>query len=280
MNRTMRPKTERILLFIPMYNCERQIPRVIAQLTPDVRGLLSEIIVVDNRSTDGGRVTAKRALSAIADVPAKLLMNDHNYGLGGSHKVAFNYALANNFNYCVVLHGDDQGDITDLVPLIRAGQHRQFDCLLGARFMKRSKLLGYSTFRTLGNYAFNALYSVVSGLLIRDLGSGLNLYAVDKLADRAYLRHANDLTFNYHMILHSIAAGFRIHFFPLVWREDDQVSNVKLFRQAWTVFSIALAYALRRKHFLSSDYSGRAGGDYTSTVVYDSKVPLEGAACS
>jgi glycosyltransferase involved in cell wall biosynthesis len=272
-------KPERILLFIPMYNCERQIPRVIAQLTPDVRALLSEVIVVDNRSTDGSIAAAKRAVGAIADLPAKVLRNDDNYGLGGSHKVAFNYALANGFDYCIVLHGDDQGGIDDIVPLIRAGRHREHDCLLGARFMKGAKLPGYSTFRTLGNLAFNWLYSAVSGVRIRDLGSGLNLYSVPKLADRSYLRNANGLTFNYYMILRSIAAGWRIHFFPLVWREEDQVSNVKLFRQAVTVFMIALEYALRRKRLLAEDHSGRSTA-YTSTVVFESPVSMEGAKCS
>ena len=35
---------------------------------------------------------------------------------------------------------------------------------------------------------------------IDDLGAGLNLYSVKALADRQYLRNADDLTFNYHMI--------------------------------------------------------------------------------
>ena len=43
---------DKILLFIPMYNCEKQIVRVLDQLTPHVCELLSEVIIVNNRSTD------------------------------------------------------------------------------------------------------------------------------------------------------------------------------------------------------------------------------------
>ncbi len=250
--------SERVLLFIPMYNCEPQIPRVIAQLKPEIRALLSEVIVVDNRSTDGGQAAAIAALKGILDLPAKVLHNDYNYGLGGSHKVAFDYAIANKFDYCIVLHGDDQGDIDNIAPLIRNGAHRQVDCLLGARFMRGSRLKGYSWFRTFGNHFFNLLYSAASGVRIYDLGSGLNMYAVRALADRNYLRNADDLTFNYGMILHSIAAGWRMRFFPIAWREDDQVSNVKMVRQSLRVLGIVRDYAFNRRRFLERDHSRRA----------------------
>jgi dolichol-phosphate mannosyltransferase len=262
--------SERILLFIPVYNCERQIPRVISQLTPDVNCLLSEVIVINNRSTDGSQTAAISALKTLQGPPAKVLLNDANYGLGGSHKVAFNFALANGFDYCIVLHGDDQGSIADLVPLIRSDAHRGVHCLLGARFMLGSRLAGYSALRTFGNRVFNLIYSLASGVRIHDLGSGLNLYAVSALRDRTYLSHADDLTFNYHMILHSIAAGWRLHFFPIVWREADQVSNVKLVRQSLRVLKIAFDYTVRRRRYLAKDHSSPPKRDYTATVVFDS----------
>jgi dolichol-phosphate mannosyltransferase len=265
------------LLFIPAYNCEQQIPRVVAQLTPEIRALLTEIIIVNNRSTDGSQAAAIAAVKNLPDVPAKVLLNDENYGLGGSHKVAFEYALANDFDFCIVLHGDDQGDIADLAPLIRAGAHREVDCLLGARFMRDSKLAGYSKLRTFGNHVFNLIYSLAARRRIYDLGSGLNLYAVSALKDRSFKLHANDLTFNYHMILHSIAAGWRIRFFPITWREDDQISNVKLVRQALRVLKIAADYSFRRRHYLQTDHSGRSSSAYTAKTVFESANAL-GAA--
>jgi len=261
----------KILLFIPMYNCAPQIPRVLAQLTNDVAGLLSEVIVVDNRSRDEGISVAKAALAKDLPIPVRILQNDKNYGLGGSHKVAFNYAIANGFDYCIVLHGDDQGSIADLVPLIRAGVHKTVDCLLGARFMRGSALKGYSLVRTLGNEVFNGLYSLAAGQIIYDLGSGLNMYSVKALRGRRYLKHANDLTFNYYMILDSINSRASVRFFPIVWREDDQISNVKLVRQATRVLKIALSYAVMRGWFLEQDHSGDPKNSYSATIVFEKK---------
>ncbi|HTI02929.1 MAG TPA: glycosyltransferase family 2 protein [Acidisoma sp.] len=258
--------SDRILLFIPMYNCERQIARVLDQLTPRAQALLSGLIVVDNRSTDKGQAVAAERIKSL-QILANVLMNDGNYGLGGSHKVAFEYALAHAFDYVIVLHGDDQGSIEDILPYLERREHLGLDALLGARFMKGSKLEGYSAVRTLGNYGFNMLYSVVSSYPIKDLGSGLNLYRVGALADRWWLKNANDLTFNYHMMLKSIDRGWKMKFFPLTWRESDQVSNVKLVRQSLRVAEIALRYGAMRRKYLANDYSDRPDGAYPSTVV-------------
>jgi len=61
------------------------------------------------------------------------------------------HALDNSFDYLIVLYGDDQGDLADILPYLRDGSYRDADALLGARFMKGSRLVGYSAVRTLGN---------------------------------------------------------------------------------------------------------------------------------
>ena len=48
-----------------MYNCEKQIPRVLGQLTDEVCSYLDEVIVVNNRSTDNGETVAADYLREI-----------------------------------------------------------------------------------------------------------------------------------------------------------------------------------------------------------------------
>ena len=128
---------KKILLFIPMYNCEKQVIRVLKQLTDEVCNYLNEIIIVNNRSTDNGEIVVKEYLSEHKfPIKVKLLRNDSNYGLGGSHKVAFQYAVEYDFEYVILLHGDDQGDISNIIPYLKSGEYEKYDCFLGARFMK------------------------------------------------------------------------------------------------------------------------------------------------
>lgn len=257
---------ERILLFVPMYNCERQIPRVLAQFDRELPAGVAEIILVDNGSKDGSVAAASAELRKRKHLPLRILQNDNNYGLGGSHKVAFNYALDNGFDYCIVLHGDDQGSLSDLGPLIAVGTHRDYDCLLGARFMPGSTLSGYSRIRTLGNHCFNLLFSLAARQRLYDLGSGLNMYATKALSDRFYLKLADDLTFNYTLILATAARGWHMRFFPLTWREDDQISNAKLVRQSAKTIGIVGRFALNKEAFLALDQSAGHGA-YTWHVI-------------
>jgi len=127
----------KVLLFTPMYNCEKQIVRVLGQMDNEISKYISEWIVVNNRSTDSSERVVKEYLSSHGvPVKVRLLRNDENYGLGGSHKVAFDYAIKNGFEYVIVLHGDDQGDLSNILPYLKSGEYRRYDCFLGARFMK------------------------------------------------------------------------------------------------------------------------------------------------
>jgi glycosyltransferase involved in cell wall biosynthesis len=257
---------ERRMIFIPGYNCERQIPRVLAQFTPEIQSLFSEIVVIDNCSADNSAEVAGAALQKITGCSTALLRNNQNYGLGGSHKVALRYALKNNYDYCLVLHGDDQGNIRDILPELERGEHRRVECLLGARFMPGSRLQGYSWFRTAGNVVFNALFSLASRRVQWDLGSGLCCFSRTFMQKAIFEKCSDDLTFNYVLQLHSAAKGVTQKFFPISWREGDQISNVRLMRQTWQMIRILAHYVFRRADFLAVG-RGNPAFDYTASVV-------------
>lgn len=94
-----------------------------------VAAMVTECIVVNNRSTDGTEAAVQSWMQAHPQAPVRLLRNDQNYGLGGSHKVAFQYAVQHNFDYLIVLHGDDQGDIRDVLPLVHSGRCKIWNLL-------------------------------------------------------------------------------------------------------------------------------------------------------
>ncbi len=233
---------ERILLFIPAYNCEKQIVRVLSQLDREVMQYIDEVIVINNRSTDDTEGAVLKFKEEHGELPLRLFRNEENYGLGGSQKVAFNYAVNNGFSHVVMLHGDDQGNIRDFIPVFKKGYYRFYDCVLGARFMRGSRLYGYSLLRTFGNLVYDFLFAAVIRRRVFDLGSGLNMYDVSMLKDRFYMRFPDNLMFNYCMVLAMKYYDQKCRFFPISWRETDQVSNVKLWNQAVTVLKMLFDY--------------------------------------
>jgi glycosyltransferase involved in cell wall biosynthesis len=264
--------SERILVFIPVYQCEAQITRVLNQFDSIIQKRFDTVLVVDNQSGDDTLDTAIVHGKAIfSECNFIVIRNDSNLGLGGSHKAAFKYAIENGFDFLVVLHGDDQANINDLLPQLDARNHLSFDCLLGARFMRNSKLDGYSRVRLFGNHIYNRLFSLITGDYIHDLGSGLNLYRLESFREFYFEKFPDDLTFNYVMLLASYFRMHRLSFFPISWREDDQVSNVRIFRQAIGVLALLAKFALKRGGFLSVEMRERIPEGYTGKIIYQYK---------
>lgn len=260
---------EKILVFIPSYRCEKQICRVLDQFDSSVQKCIDTVMVVDNQSPDRTlEVAINHGKAILTNCNFIAWRNDNNYGLGGSHKVAFIYAIKKDFDYLVVLHGDDQADIRDLLPLLDSKIHHEFECLLGARFMTGSQLGGYSWFRTFGNRVYNALFSLVVFRAIYDLGSGLNLYKLKSFKDLYFKSFPDDLTFNYVMLLASYFRKQRILYFPISWREEDQRSNVKLFRQAIKVLALLISFARNQGQFIEMELRSHVFCHYSGQIIH------------
>ncbi|SIS52917.1 glycosyltransferase family 2 protein [Phaeovulum vinaykumarii] len=261
--------SDKILVFVPCYNCAPQIGRVLAQFTPEQGRWFAEILVLDNGSRDG-TLAAARAAAPDACVPrVRIARNRTNVNLGGSHKAAFAYAAAHGFSHVAVLHGDDQGAIADLIPVLAAGRHRRHDACLGARFAPGARLQGYSRVRILGNLGMNALFSLGAGRRVRDLGSGLNIFARPVFADMDLTRAADDLRFNIFLLLGLIDQRRDFIYFPITWREDDQISNVRLVSQAWGTLRILFDHVARRGHFRRADHRAEVPDGYVFDVLHD-----------
>lgn len=260
--------TGKVLIFVPAYNCQDQIVRVLDQVeTAWVQRAVAQVIVVNNRSTDDTADRVAERIRIRGDDYVKLLLNDANYGLGGSHKVAFQYARLHGFDWIVVMHGDDQGSIADFRELIEEPQLAGIDGFMGSRFMTGSRSPGYSTFRIFGNHVFNAIYSACLCYPIRDLGSGLNIYRVSSLRFSDIVRFPDDLTFNCVMLCSQVIGGDKLQFLPISWREDDQVSNVKLVSQSFQTLRIALSALTKKSRFIAAEHRSKTIDSYTWKVV-------------
>lgn len=267
MERTENQKQDKILLFIPAYNCAPQIVRVIAKLNSVPAGIFAEILILDNQSKDETNRVAAEALSKVSQHIVKVARNRDNYGLGGSHKAAFQYADVNGFSHVAVLHGDDQGDVLELLPILAAQRHWEVDACLGSRFMKAARTPGYSRFRVFGNHVFNQLFSAVAQRRVTDLGSGLNIFSRQVFVDPDVRYFSDDLRFNCYLLLNLIDKRRSVEFFPITWREEDQVSNVRLFSQTVKTLEIVKEYLFQRGKFRTSDHRKNSVASYHFDVV-------------
>lgn len=235
MNTSSSPK---ILVAIPAYNCAKQITRVLDEIDETLLSRVEEIAVIDNGSPDN-TVEAALEYKKSGRLGSKLhvYQNVNNYNLGGTHKVAFLRAESLGYSHVIILHGDNQAKSDEANLLIDYMEaHPEHQTVLGSRFSKGSKLIGYDTKRILGNKFLNTIYSIVTLKKCDDLGSGLNLFALSDLDKSTYLQFADKLTFNYELLLDLIKRRVNFAYLPITWREEDQVSNARNFN----IFKTAL----------------------------------------
>lgn len=232
----------KILIAIPAYNCAKQLPRVLDEIDDKLASRVEEIAVIDNGSTDD-TVTAALAYKTTGRLPKlHVYQNVDNYNLGGTHKVAFLKAEKEGFTHVLILHGDNQAKSDEGNLLIDyAENHPEQQTVLGSRFSRGSKLMGYDKKRIYGNKVLNLTYSVVTLRKCVDLGSGLNLFAMKDMDKRTYLEFADKLTFNFELLLDLIKRKVNFAYIPITWREEDQVSNAR----NWNIFRTALINLLQ-----------------------------------
>lgn len=219
------------ILAIPAYNCAPQLKRVLGAIDADLAARFSDILVIDNISPDDTAEVARGFKNEIKNL--HVFRNKSNYSLGGSHKVAFLYGEKVGATHVAILHGDDQAVAAELHQLLdAAAENPDVDAVLGARFMKGSRLEGYDWKRIAGNRVLNVAYTLLTGRRCVDLGSGINVFRLEAFKDHTYLEFADKLTFNFELLLYLIGQKARLRFYPITWRESDQVSNARNFNIA------------------------------------------------
>lgn len=264
---------KKLIIMVPCYNCERQAVRVAFAIddflskSKSCDFKIDKIFFVDNRSTDQTVSELNRAIPKLENSSFFCVaQNEVNYGLGGTHKSIFDYALKNVIDFVAVVHGDNQSNARELETLLRLSAQNNFATILGSRFSRGSQLLNYSKSRSWGNVLLNQVYSFVLKRKIEDLGSGLNVFNMRCFEDRAFLQFDDHFTFNMDVLIHLIANQHDILFAPISWKTEDEVSNAL----SWKVGSASLVKILSwrlKKDDIWRQQNTRS--TYKFSVLYD-----------
>src|SRR4051812_40080374 len=110
----------RFAIFLPVYNVENSVIKVLARIPASLMDKATAIICVDNGSQDS---SVQKILDFAKSHPHSdqftVLKNKENYLLGGSTIVAIREALRLNCDYLVNLHSDGQADAEDLAEILK-----------------------------------------------------------------------------------------------------------------------------------------------------------------
>ena len=145
-------------VIIPAYNEEPGIARVIADIPGD---LVSEIIVVDNGSTDGTALKAQEAGARVVFQP------ERGYGAACLAGIA---ALPPGTEVVLFLDGDYSDDPAQAIDLLRALEEHQADLVLGSRTRGGPEPGSLTPQQRFGNWLSTTIIRLIYGHAYTDLG--------------------------------------------------------------------------------------------------------------
>ena len=221
---------KKFLIFIPAYNVEKQIPRVLKKIPFH---LLNEyhirILIIEDCSKDNTRKIIDDYLKEIKNSSLiHFIKNEKNQGYGGVQKIAFNYALKNNFGFVIMLHGDDQYEPEMLPKFISKLLDGDADAIFGSRFINPKDPLkgGMPLNRYFGNRIVTFIQNTIVGTKMTEFHSGYRAYKTEVLKKINFMKNSNDFYFDSEIIIQMAKSKFTIKEIPIATIYGDEISNL------------------------------------------------------
>jgi glycosyltransferase involved in cell wall biosynthesis len=151
--------TPGLSVIVPAFNEERLLDASIRALrkTLDATGISSEIVLVDDGSTDRTPIVADSLATLVRDVR---VYRQVNKGIGGAFRAG---AVLASGTYLILWPVDMVATPDDFKPFI--AQFGEADVIVGCR----RKRLGYSTLMRLNSWIYRNLVALLFGLRVRDV---------------------------------------------------------------------------------------------------------------
>ena len=222
---------EKILIFIPAYNVEKKITKVLNKIPKIVFNKYNaKILVIEDNSSDKTLSVIKKVIKKKGDkIKIYLIVNKKNKGYGGVQKIAFNYAIKKNFKYVVMLHGDNQYPANKILLLIKPLLTNKYDAVFGSRMINSINALkgGMPLYKYLGNIALTFFQNLVLSSNLSEFHSGYRSYKVSSLKKTKFKSNTNDFHFDTEIIIQMLKFKFIIKEIPIPTFYGDEVSHLK-----------------------------------------------------
>lgn len=225
-------------MIIPALNEEQVIARTVAAIP---KNLVSEIIVVDNGSTDRTAEEAARAGARVVKEPSR--------GYGRACRAGVN-AVSSDCEVIVQMDADLSDDPSQIPLLVKPIIEEGYDLVLGSRLLGRREDRSMTTAQIFGSRVSSFMLRLIYGVRYTDMGPfrAIRRSVLDSLDMR-------EQTYGWSIEMQTKAAarGLRIKEVPVDWRNraagESKVAGTISgslragFRILWTIVRVALTEA-------------------------------------
>jgi glycosyltransferase involved in cell wall biosynthesis len=164
----------KLSIIMPVYNERDTLEEIVRQVLDT--GLVHEIVMVDDGSTDGSREIMKQWED---DDTVRVILQEKNRGKGSAVRAGFEAATGDIY---LIQDADLEYDPRDYKDLIRPIEENRADVVYGSRFMGKPARKMYFWHR-LGNFLLTMLTNVLYNLDLSDMETCYKAFRADVVRD-------------------------------------------------------------------------------------------------
>jgi glycosyltransferase involved in cell wall biosynthesis len=192
---------KRIVVVLPAYKAAKTIRSTYQDLP---RGIVDEIILVDDASTDDTVAVAK-------ELGLRVFVHSRNLGYGANQKTCYREALRSGADVVLMLHPDYQYDprlATAMAGMVCSGI---YDVVLGSRILGGGARSGGMPFyKYLSNRFLTAFQNLLLGTKLSEFHTGYRAFSRRVLESLPILANSDDYVFDNQILVEAVASGFKI----------------------------------------------------------------------
>ena len=236
------------VVVIPTYNNARTV----AQVVDDVKQYSSDIVVVNDGSTD----ETADILKSIEGI--RILDYPENKGKGYALKLGLRKAHEWGYRYAITIDSDGQHYADDIPTFIDRIEEVPDSLLIGARNLTADNMPSKNTF---ANKFSNFWYKVETGQTLTDTQSGYRLYPLDKLHKIRFITRRYE--FEVEVIVRAAWRGVNVENVPIkvyYAPEEERVSHfrplqdftrISILNTLFVLYAVLLYYPWRFLRYLT-----------------------------
>lgn len=252
-------KDKDLLVIIPAFNEEDNLPVLLRGLKEEGVGTFADVLVIDDGSTD-------RTHQKAQEMSCLCISGIFHQGYGSALLTGYKYAVKEGYSYVIQMDADGQHDICNIRALYKALQEkddagRRPDIVLGSRFMQGGSAFPVSRVRMFAIRIFRLFLQIAAGRRITDPTSGLQ--GLNSRTAAFYSRYGcfdNEYP-DANIILQMLFLGYEIREIPAVMHArrsgKSMHSGIKpliyMFRMAFSMSAVYIRKKLLRKEWVADE---------------------------
>jgi hypothetical protein len=236
-----------ILIFIITYNASFRLKSVFNKIPLNNNKFNLKILISDDASKDDTRIVAKK----IKNIHQCVLLNFNkkNKNYGGNIKYCLNYSIKNDYDYAVMIHGDDQYDPSIIFDMIKKiANNKNYAAVCGSRMINKKNALkgGMPLYKFIGNIFLTNVFNFFYNTKFTDCHTGFWIYNLSILKKINYNQVTNSFNFDNQLRI-KLIKNYKISEFSIKTFYRNEKSSLHLIYSFRFLIDIFLDKIFRNK---------------------------------